>query len=71
MQQLLVVAIVLASLAVLHALLLLLLWRGKWSDGSKPLPKLLVFPRMEIIVMTTTVMTVSEAFGSLLSTLHR
>ena len=66
-QQLLVVAIALAALAATH-LLILALWRWRWSDGRRPLPALLVFPRMEIILATTTIMGVSEAFGNLVAT---
>ena len=66
-QQLLVVAIALAALAATH-LLVLAIWRWQWSDGRRPLPALLVFPRIEIILATTTIMGVSEAFGTLVAT---
>ena len=70
-QQLLIVAIALAALTVIHALVLLVLWGWRWPDGSTPLPRILVFPRAEIILVTTTVMAVSEAFGALASTRNR
>lgn len=66
-QQLLVVATALAALAITH-LLVFALWRRLWSDGQRPLPALLVFPRMEIILATTTIVGVSEAFGALVAT---
>ena len=66
-EQLLVVAIALVSLVVIHQLVLMV-WRWRWPEGERQLPRLLVFPRLEIVLATTTVVGVSEAFGALVST---
>lgn len=53
------VGLIVGAVLLLHWLLLAY-WRWRWPAGDKPLPELLVFPRMEIIVATVTVLTMAE-----------
>ncbi len=49
------------GLAHLHApQALLWFWRWKWPDGAKPLPSLLVFPRIEIILASATIVCMAQ-----------
>lgn len=58
-EKLLMVGLIVGAVLLLHWLLLAY-WRWRWPAGDKPLPELLVFPRMEIIVATVTVLTMAE-----------
>jgi hypothetical protein len=61
-ERLILISCVLVAVIVAHWCVFLL-WRWRWPNGERPLPSLLVFPRIEIILAVTTVMGCSEVRG--------